>query len=154
MDRNFWNRITAQQEGDRPILRAHGLDKPLRRRLPGQARTGHDWQEIDRQVDYLIEHHNDTGLSGGVASRRAGQLLGSFATGKRPPTRQLVLLIGRLLKVETIPIKYAKKPATLLDAVEYLQTNPKASKSEIARAVGVNKSTPGRWFKKHPHLFR
>ncbi len=154
MDRNFWNRITAQQEGDRPILRAHGLDKPLRRRLPGEARTGFDWREIDRQIDYLIEHHKEAGLSGGVDSRRAGQLLGSFAAGKRPPPSSLALLIGRLLKVETIPIKYAKKPATLLDAVEYLRTNPEASKGEIAKAVGVHKSTVGRWFKKHPHLFK
>ena len=152
MDRNFWNRITAQQEGDREILRAHGLDKPLRRRLPGEARTGFDWREIDRQIDYLIEHHKD--LPRSVAVRRAVQRLGSFAAGKRPPPSSLALLIGRLLKVEAIPIKYMKKPATLLDAVEYLRTNPEASKGEIAREVGGHKSTVGRWSKKHPHLFR
>jgi hypothetical protein len=154
MDKSFWKRITAQQEGDRPILRAHGLDKPLRRRLPGETRTGHDWQEIDRQIGYLIEHHTDTALSGGVAARRASELLAHFAHGRRPPPTGLVFLIGRLLKVESIPIKYAKKPATLLDAVEYRRANPEASNIKIAREVGANRSTIGRWFKKYPHLFK
>ena len=147
MVRTFWDHITAQQEGDRPILRAHGLDKPLRRRLPGEARTGFDWREIDRQIDYLIEHHKD--LPRSVAVRRAGQLLGSFAAGKRPPTPGLVLLMGRLLKVESTPIKYAKKPTALIAAVVFLRTKPDASNGEVARAVDVDKATVGRWRKKH-----
>ena len=147
MARTFWDHVTAQQQGDRPFLRPHGLDKPLRRRLPGEPRTGHDWQEIDRQVAYLIEHHQE--LPRGVAVRRATELMSHFMTGERPPTPKLVLLMGRLLQVESIPIKYAKKPAHLLDAIEYQRNKPEASNGEIAKAVDVNKSTVGRWREKN-----
>jgi hypothetical protein len=144
--RTLWDHVEAQQQGDKAFLRNHGLDKPLRRRLPGASRTGHDWQEIDRQIAYLVDHHEE--LPRGVAVRRATELLAHFKTGERAPSSKIVLLMGRLLKVESIPIKYAKEPSKLLDAVEYARFRPKASNGEIARYVDVHKSTVGRWRRK------
>ena len=107
MARSFWDRIASQQKGDKEPLRRHGLDKPLRRRLPGKQRTDHDWQEIDRQVLYLLSHYDE--LPPAVAARRATELLAHFMTGGRPPSGDIVHLFGQILKVASTPIKYQKR---------------------------------------------
>lgn len=149
MASSFWDRIAAQQKGDKETLRQHGLDKPLRRRLPGEQRTGYDWQEIDRQVLYLLSHYDE--LPPAVAARRATELLAHFMTGGRAPTGDIVYLFGQILKVASTPIKYQKKLIALEDATNYLRENPDASNIQIADAVGVHKTTVGRW-KKIGHL--
>ncbi len=146
MARSFWDRIAAQTKGDKEHLRRHGLDKPLRRRLPGERRTGHDWQEIDRQVLYLLSHYDD--LPPSVAARRATHLLAHFMTGDRAPTGDIVYLFGQILKVASTPFKYQKKPAALEYAINYLRENPDASNIQIAGAVGVHKTTVGHWKEK------
>ena len=136
MASSFWDRIAAQQRGDKEPLRQHGLDKPLRRRLP-------DWQEIDRQVLYLLNHYDE--LPPAVAARRATELLAHFKTGGRAPTGDIVYLFGQILKAASTPIKYQKKLTALEHATNYLRENPDASNIQIADAVGVHKTTVGRW---------
>ena len=145
MARSFWDRIAAQQKGDKESLRQHGLDKPLRRRLLGKQRTGHDWQEIDRQVLYLLIHYDE--LPPAVAARRATQLLAHFMTGDRAPSGDIVFLFGQILNVASTPFKYQKKLIELEHATNYLREQPDSSNIQIAAAVGVHKTTVGRWKK-------
>ena len=133
-----FSELDLYEAADQKYLTSHGLDRPLKIRF-----DKYDWTEIERQVRYLLQHHTEIPKS--VATRRAGFLLAHYMSGREPPSPDIVLLVGTLLEVSAYPIKYAKKPASRIHAQAYLKENPKASNGEIARVVGVNKSTVGRW---------
>ena len=136
-----WEDLDRQDEVDRPILEKHGLSAPLDI-YPGQP----DWREIDRQVQYLLDNLDNIPRT--TLCRRATTLLVHFMTGREPPSGEIVLLMGQLLDVSALPVKYAKRPAAVLHAQRYLQEHPNASNAEIAKHVRVHKSNVGRWKKR------
>ncbi len=148
MAKPSWDALARLDEADRPYLEKHGLAKPLwHDKLRTQSdRAGYNWWEIERQIDYLLAHLDQFPPT--VVNRRAALLLSCYGVARKPIPPNMPFLIGQLLDVSAVEIKYAKKPHSLLHARDYVKEHPDASNGAIARAVGVDKSTVGRWRKK------
>lgn len=149
---SFWDLIEAQQEGDKPSLAQHGLDRPYRGPGIRHGRWSNHaviWDEIERQTKYLIDHWRE--LRPSVAARRAGLILGLYMSEKEPPSPGIVFLVGQIMGASLTPLKYAKKPQAIMLAAEYIRRHPEASNAEVALHVGVAKPTVGRW-RKDGHL--
>ena len=77
--------LELQMGSDENILKEHGLNKPLR--FPdGSLNT----IELDRQIDYLLYHHQEIPLS--TLNRHAVMLLNCYIHGNKTPPPNLGLL--------------------------------------------------------------
>ena len=86
-------------------------------------------------------------MRGRAPAPGATEILAHFMTGDRAPSGDIVYLFGQILKVASTPIKYQKRLIELEHATNYLREHPDASNIQIADAVGVHKTTVGRWKK-------
>ena len=137
-DDDFWNRIDLQIGADQDELKKHGLDKRLW--LSGSYP---DLEEVERQIDYMLANFGK--IAPTTANRHACALLTCYVRGQKAPLANLTLLFGQLLDVDRFQVKYAKKAGKIVHAKAYLHDNPHATDADISRAVGVHRSSVGRW---------
>lgn len=84
-------------------------------------------------------------LSDRLIGNFAYRMLRACSRTDLPPPETLVDLMQQLLRQDRPPAKSERRYTQRLEAIGYLNENPNAGIREIARTVGVNPSTVGRW---------
>ncbi len=79
------------------------------------------------------------------AKNYAYRMLKALERVQRPPPHDLVRLFQAIFEQDKKPGKTVRKHVEREEARRYVKKNPNASLSDIAHAVGVNRSTVSRW---------